>query len=85
MRVQRSHIVEETRKLRAFQRDADEITHLIVNTDLPWVDVAIRVQRLRDLCEQAFPGKGFLLEMVYAGRFRRLWRQWRRTPPDDDF
>ena len=44
----REHQIErETKYLQSFGFRADAIAHLIVNTDLPWVDIAIRIDRLR--------------------------------------
>jgi len=68
----------ETEQLRAFQRAADEISRVILNTDLPWVDIEIRIERLRARAETLFPGKQALFEMVYVSRFNRLRAQWRR-------
>lgn len=70
-------IEEETRRLRLFQARADEIANLILHTDLPWVDIAIRIEELRALALRLFPQKMELFEMIYVRRFRRLWEQWR--------
>lgn len=70
-------VEQETRVMRAFQREADEISHLIVNTDLPWVDIEIRIEKLRGEASELFPGKEYLFELIYDSRFKRLWSQWR--------
>ena len=75
-------IAAENRLLRAFQAEADAVAVQIVNTDLPWVDVAIQVNQLRAHAADLFPGRGALFEMIYASRFVRLWEQWRGTPCD---
>ncbi len=69
----------ENAVLRRFQAQADEISHLILNTDLPWVDIAIRIEQLRWEAERLFPDKMRLFEMIYVNRFKRLWQQWRET------
>jgi hypothetical protein len=73
----------ETLVLREFQRKADEISFLIINSDLPWVDIAIQIQKLREEAELLFPDKMYLFEMIYISRFTRLWQQWRpeELPP----
>ena len=70
-------IERETKTLRSFRLQADAIAHLIVNTELPWVDVSIRIQRLREEAERLFPLKMRLFELIYMSRYRRLWNQWR--------
>jgi len=70
-------LARENLLLREFQAKADEISRLILNTDLPWVDIAIRIEQLRWEAERLFPGKEKLFEMIYVSRFRRLWSQWR--------
>ncbi|MBM3888670.1 MAG: hypothetical protein FJ388_06035 [Verrucomicrobia bacterium] len=82
MESRADQIERETRYLRAFQRKADELSRLILNTDLPWVDIAIQIEHLRREAERLFPLKMDLFEMVYVSRFRRLWRQWRQTTTD---
>ena len=74
----------ETQRLRSFQLRADEIADLIVNSDLPWVDVAIRIEGLRAEAARLFPLKLDLFEMIYVSRFRRLWEQWRTSPSATD-
>lgn len=71
----------ETLQLREFQRKADEISSLIINTALPWVDIAIQIQKLRQEAEVLFPDKMPLFEMIYISRFKRLWQQWRSDEP----
>jgi hypothetical protein len=75
-------IARETRWIRRFQREADEIASLILDTDLPWIDIELRIDRLRQEARRLFPRKTELFEMVYASRYRRLWRQWRVTADD---
>jgi len=67
----------ETARLRGFQRQADAVSSLILNTDLPWVDIAIRIEQLRHTAKRLFPGTARLFDMVYISRYKRLWEQWR--------
>jgi hypothetical protein len=82
MESRADQIERETRWLRRFQREADDIARLIVDTDLPWVDVEIRIASLRREAERLFPARKLrLFEMVYGSRFKRLREQWRGEAP----
>jgi len=78
MESRADQIARETRYLRAFQRKADVISRLIVNTDLPWVDILIEIEKLRREAERLFPQKTDLFDLVYVSRFERLRKQWRQ-------
>ena len=71
-------------KMTLLQREADRIAVLILSTDLPQIDIVIQVEKLRELCEELFPGRDELFEMIYASRFERLREQFGDRPPDDD-
>ena len=77
METREFQIERETRQLRMFQHEADPIGHLIRYTDLPWIDIALQIETLRQEAARLFPRQMDLFEMVYAARFRRLWDQWR--------
>ena len=59
------------------QRGADRIASLILYSDLPWVDVAIEIEKLRERCMEVDPEHLDLFENLYESRFHRLWEQWR--------
>lgn len=80
MESRADQIERETRNLKAFQRKADNISCLILNTDLPWIDIQIEIEKLRWEAERLFPQKMELFEMIYVNRFKRLWQQWRSIP-----
>jgi len=65
------------------QREADRIAVLILSTDLPQIDIVIQVERLRELCEELFPGRGELFEMIYGSRFDRLSEQFGEDRADN--
>ena len=67
------------------QRAADRICSLIVASDYPAVDIAIEVRRLREFVEVHLPGREGLFDLVYGGRFRRLWQQFRAGPQPLDW
>lgn len=77
MHPHKEQIEQETERLRTFQREADGISRLVLNTDLPWIDIAIQIEKLRYRAEEIFPDKMELFELVYVSRFKRLWQQWR--------
>lgn len=77
METREQQIEREENVLRDIRVHADRIAHLIVNTDLPWVDIAIQIERFRAKVHRLYPDKDALFEMVYATRFRRLWNDWR--------
>jgi len=64
-------------RMAGLGRAADRVCRLIMNTDLPAVDILIERQKVRALCEQRFPGRVELYDMVYESRFDRLWDQFR--------
>jgi len=76
--------LDARRKMTLLQREADRIAVLILSTDLPQIDIVIQVERLRELCEELFPGRDDLFEMVYASRFERLREQFGNDRPDSD-
>jgi len=86
MESRADQIAREDRNLRAFQRKADDLSRLILNTDVPWVDIEIRIDTLRQEARRLFPQRMELFERVYVARYRRLWSQWREggaAGPDD--
>ena len=77
MESRADQIARETQYLRAFQRKADSISHLILTTDLPWIDILIEIEKLRREAERLFPRKMELFEMIYVNRFKRQRQEWR--------
>jgi hypothetical protein len=66
------------------KRDSHRICSLILNSDLPWIDIEIEINRMREVCATEAPEKLDLFEAVYVSRFTRLWEQWRETEHDLD-
>lgn len=77
METRQDQIERETRWLRAFQLEADEIARLIQNTDLPLIDIQFQIEKLKARARALFPKKMELFERIYQARFNRLWQQWR--------
>jgi hypothetical protein len=61
------------------QLQADAISHLIVNTDLPWIDVSIQIEQLREEARRLWPQQSELFDLIYQSRFDRLWQQWHKA------
>jgi hypothetical protein len=63
------------------RRRADRLCTLILRSDYPEVDIAIERCRLREWCEEAFPDRMDLYDMIYESRFDRLIEQFGRDRP----
>jgi hypothetical protein len=74
---------DEERKLGELKRLVDKVCFYIVCTDYEAVDIKIEAGRAKRRCEELFPGKSYLFDMIYASRFRRLWRQFRGGTLDE--
>ena len=70
-------------KMAELQRAADRICSLILYTDYPEVDVLIERAKLRERCEELFPDRVELFDMIYESRFDRLWEQFRSFEASD--
>jgi len=68
-------------KMAILRRAADRVSTLILSTDLPEVDILIERNKLRALCEELFPGREDLFEMIYESRFDRLREQFGKDRP----
>jgi hypothetical protein len=67
----------ETQRLRRFQRQADRIARMIINTNTPLPRVQAEIDGLAEEAQRRFPGQSSLVELIYGSRFRRLWEQFR--------
>lgn len=56
---------------------AERVCFLICSTDIPEIDVLIEREKVRARCEELFPDRMELYEMIYERRFERLWSQFR--------
>ncbi len=71
-------IYEEEKRLRILKTAAERVCSLILHTDYPLVDIEIEKQKIKKLCEELFPEKTRLYEIIYEARFDRLWEQFRQ-------
>ena len=65
--------------MRTLAQGADRICRMILDAELPDVDIAI--SNLCDEAEELFPGTGELFERIYESRFQRLREQFPRGVP----
>jgi len=75
--------LKEEKKLRELKTLVDKICFLIVSTEYQRADVKIETAKAKRRCEELFPGKGYLFDLIYGSRFRRLWSQFRGGTLDD--
>jgi hypothetical protein len=73
----------EERALGEMRRLVDRVCFYIVCTDYAAVDVKIEAAGAKRRCEELFPGKSHLFDMIYGSRFRRLWSQFRGGKLDE--
>ncbi len=66
-------------RMRELQRMADRVCMLIVASDYPRIDVEIERAKVRDRCEELYPDRMDLYDMIYESRFERLWYQFREA------
>lgn len=67
--------------MRRLAQGADRICRLILDADLPEVDVDIAINNLRDEADELFPGCDDLFDRIYESRFQRLREQFPRGVP----
>ena len=65
-------------KMAEFQRLADRVCALILIGDYPAIDIEIERAKVRGRCEELYPDRMDLYEMIYESRFDRLWAQFRQ-------
>ncbi len=82
METREQQIDRESDLLRRMRYVSDEISHLIVNTDLPWADIVVRIEKFRLMMHRWNPAKDEWFDRIYMARFRRLWSDWRQTGTD---
>lgn len=70
---------EKRQRMLELQRMADNVCRLIVSTDYPEVDIEIEKAKVRGFCEELYPDRMELYEMIYESRFNRLWYQFREA------
>jgi len=71
-------------KMEELQRMVDRVCVLILRDDYPEIDIEIEKAKVRERCEELFPGRLDLFEMIYESRFQRLWEQFREPSDSDD-
>jgi hypothetical protein len=64
--------------MRQLARGAERICSMILDGEMPAIDVDIAIGNLRDEAETLFPGSEDLFAMIYESRFARLREQFPR-------
>ena len=65
-------------RAREIRDAADRISTMILQKDMPRVDIEIEIRKLRAFVLEQFPEKEELFKAIYVGRFVRLWNQFRK-------
>jgi len=68
---------ENRQKAEELKRMVERVCVLILSTDVPKVDIEIEKEKVRQRCQELFPDRMGLYEMIYESRFERLWEQFR--------
>lgn len=64
-------------QMEEIKRDANRICQMILNSEIPWIDIEIAKERLREKVQRFFPGRLHIHRMIYESRFQRLKEQFR--------
>jgi hypothetical protein len=75
--VDRDALDSEEDRLGELTRAAERVSFMIVATDTPRIDVDLERAALRRRCQELFPDKLEVFDLIYESRFRRLWEQFR--------
>ncbi|MBU1700867.1 MAG: hypothetical protein KJ970_12510 [Candidatus Eisenbacteria bacterium] len=78
--VARHALMTEEHNIQEMGALADHVSFLIMSTDYPAVDIEAERRKARNRCEELFPDRVYLFDMIYGSRFRRLWEQFRAEP-----
>ena len=72
----------ERDNLKRLKSAVDSLSRDIVHARVKnQAELEQRIQRLRALCQELFPDKMDLFEMIYVSRFQRLWHQFGLSSP----
>ena len=69
----------DRRRARGIRIEADRIVSMILQPDMPRVDIEIAVRTFRSSVLEEFPGREELFDALYLSRFRRIWDQFRKS------
>ena len=64
-------------RMEGIMQEAEKIARMILDEDMPRVDIEIAIRSFRTRVLEEFPDKEKLFEGLYLSRFRRLWEQFR--------
>ena len=76
--VRAKELRREEEAIAEIRQLVDRISSLIINTDFPAIDVALKKEQVKETIRHYFPDKEYLYDLLYEPRFTRLWQQFRR-------
>lgn len=62
--------------MQELQRMVHRVCTLIFDADYPEIDIILEREKVRQRCEELFPDRMDLYEMIYESRFDRLMEQF---------
>jgi hypothetical protein len=65
-------------RMEGIMREAESIARMILDEEMPRVDIEIAIRSFRARVLEEFPDREKLFEGLYLSRFRRLWDQFRQ-------
>ncbi len=68
----------DRKRALGIRMEADRIVSMILDADMPRVDIEIAARTFRSRVLEEFPCKEELFDTLYLGRFRRIWEQFRQ-------
>lgn len=77
-------IKDKRERMDELKRMADRVAFLIVSSDYSGIDIEIEKGKVREKCQEFFPDRMDLYEMIYESRFERLWEQFRGGEIDSE-
>ena len=65
-------------RMEGIMQEAEKIARMILDEEMPRVDIEIAIRSFRARVLEEFPGREQLFEGLYLSRFQRLWDQFRQ-------
>ncbi len=67
-----ARVREENRKIRFLRMLVDLHLSILKSGEVSYEEAKETVERLKELAEKLFPGKGYVFDIVYRPRFERV-------------
>lgn len=72
-------VSDEDKRVQEIQNEADRICLMILDKNFSKVDIEIAKGKLYSSCQEKFPDKIHLYNLIFEPRFKRLWEQFREN------